>query len=426
MNIIKVKPLESWKSCAGLCIVCGIPLGLDPPRKMMKEGLDINDLVDDVEDEDDVKRGLEENFVRVSLFKFNLLGKMDACHIIDQYTFLKPKSSDAFKRALLENRSVIQALGGDLLQDAFKDGAYEKAADYCQRVAAKRVVPGCKTCNAAMNRSNAHADIVYRCFGPSSKLNIPELEDNTTKTGRVISKGNIVKKLIQQVALYYTLNRTGHWAPKEEDDIMTDAALWRCIAYLSMWGKDGGVRFGLIAIFYGAVYIFERLKLSELMLFTDWHMHVFRGFYMETYPMGSWFGMKHEEAIVMFDTTKKEGAKWCDTTRRQYLDVACDLHEIFFKKQHNSILKISQFKDILRMNVYDEKTLFIFLCKKCGPKDGINTLMNFFMTNFQNPRSVLLIARAERFIKDIKGPITKELSLMEGKLQKRITHGYDV
>jgi hypothetical protein len=310
MNIIKVKTLESWKSCAGLCLVCGIPLGLDPPRKMMKEGLDIDDIVDGAEDEDDVMRVREENFVRVSLFKFNLLGKMDACHVIDQYTFLKPKSSDAFKKALLENKSVIQALGGDLLQDAFKDGAYEKAADYCQRVAAKRVVPGCKSCNATMNRSNAHADIVYRCFGPSSKLNIPELEDNTTKTGRVISRGNVVKKLIQQVALFYSQNRSGEWRPKEEVDIMKEAALWRCIAYLSMWGKDGGVRFSLIAIFYGAVYMFERLNLSDLLLFTDWHLHVFRNFYMETYPKCTWFGMTQEEVAVKFNTTKKEGLKW--------------------------------------------------------------------------------------------------------------------
>ena len=416
MNIVRIKPLESWKSCAGLCMICGIPLGLEPSKKMMKEALDLDEIFDEEEDE----IALEENFVRVSLFKYNLLGKMDACHIIDQYTFLKPKQGDAFKKALQDNKPIIQALGGNLLQEAFKNEAYEKASDYCQRVAAKRVVPGCRACNTAMNRSNTHADIVYRCFGPSSALSIPELEDSTTKTGRVISKGNVIKKLIQQIAFYFTLNKEGAWEPKDEELIMSHAALWRCIANLCMWGKNGAVRFGLISIFYGAVYIFERLKLADIMLFTDWHLHVFRNFYMETYPEGTWFGMKQDEATVKFDTTRKDGMRWWDLVQNDYLNSACDSHEAFFTA-NISMPKISQFKDLLLLNVFDEKTLFIFLCKKCGPKDGIHTLMNFFLRNFQNPRSILLIARADRFIKEIRGTISKELSSSLRASTKEIT-----
>lgn len=419
MNIVRVKPLESWKSVAGLCLICGMPLGLTPTGKLSKEGFDqeyddtmFKAMSGDLEEEDgngDATSELEENFVRVSLFKYNLLGKMEACHIIDQYTFLKP---NIFKKALLENKRVIEAMGGKNLLDA--DAAFEKAADYCYRVAAKRVIPGCNVCNLTMNRANTHADIVYRCFEPTAKMNLPELEDSTTKTNRVISKGIVVKKLIQQVALYFNFEKkedgTIHWESKEESEIMPHAALWRCIANLSMWGKGSGtVRFGLVAVFYGAVYIFERLKMYDLMTFADWHLHVFRNFYIATYPPATWFGMTQQEAGVKFDTTKKEGLKWCEIVQGQYLDSACEVVDAFFKSEKVSMSKIEHFKNILLLHVHDERTLFIFLCRKCGAKGGINALMKFIMYNFENPRSILLLARVQAFIQDIKRPITKEL-----------------
>jgi hypothetical protein len=467
MNIIKLKPLESWKSSAGLCLICGIPMGLESDSKMSKESAALWDEEDELNDgKDTVSRheftnemmmkraleeepydgedtvslhhtnemmmmhapgeGLEENFIRVSLFKYNLLGKMEGCHILDKYTFLKPKDSAAFKKAMLDNRAVIEAMGGDLIHDAFHDGAFERAADYCQRVAAKRMVPGCRSCNAAMNRANAHADIVYRCFAPTAGLFIPELEDSTTKTGRVTSKGNVVKKLIQQIALFYTpcyadgtrssltkapttTTTITAWKAKDEAQIMQHAAIWRCVANLCLWGRSGTVRFALVAIFYGAVYMFERMKMADLMLFTDWHLHVFRNFYMATYPNGaSWFGMTQEQAAIRFDTTKKDGLRWCNHVIGSYLETACKSIEEFFRKQV-SLIKISQFKEMITTHVTDEKTLFLFLCQKCGPKEGIQTLMQYFLRNFEDPRSTLMQARAVRFIKEIKPLLSKEL-----------------
>jgi hypothetical protein len=446
MNIIKQKPLESWRSSAGLCLICGIPLGLDSDAKMSKEraaaeGEDLEQLQEQEEEAEDGVRneitislfanehltaateneGLEENFIRVSLFKYNLLGKMEGCHILDKYTFLKPKDTAAFKKALQDNKAVIEAMGGDLIHDAFQDGAFEKASDYCQRVAAKRMVPGCRSCNAAMNRANAHADIVYRCFAPTAGLFIPELEDNTTKTGRVISKGNVVKKLIQQIALFYspcyadgtskgnTTTAITAWKVKDEALIMQQAAIWRCVANLCLWGRSGTVRFALVAIFYGAVYMFERMKMADLMLFADWHLHVFRNFYMATYPPGaSWFGMTQQQAAIKFDTTRKDGVKWCEHIMGMFLHPACQMIEEFFRKQV-SLVKISQFKDMITTLVMDEKSLFIFLCRKCGPKEGIHTLMQYFLRNFDEPRTTLLQARAMRFIREIKPLLSKEL-----------------
>jgi len=136
MNLVAVKPLDVWKSCAGLCMLCGMPLGLEPRGKRMKENTwDEDDKRKDddhdgpsMEEEEEAALALrwneslalqrqeedmvvEENFVRVTLFKFGLLGSAESCHVIDQYTFLKEK--DVFLRALQEHKAMITALGMD-------------------------------------------------------------------------------------------------------------------------------------------------------------------------------------------------------------------------------------------------------------------------------------------------------------------------
>ena len=180
------------------------------------------------------------------------------------------------------------------------------------------------------------------------------------------------------------------------------------MANLAMWGKGGAVRFALVAVFYAAVYIYERMRLADLIGFTDWHLHVFRLYYTTAYPPATWFGMTQQEASVKFDTTRKDGLKWCDEITGKYMDVACEGLEGFFRTQVSQA-KISHFKNILLLHVHDERTLFLFLCRKCGAKEGINTLMKFFMYNFENPRAILMLARARAFMKEIARPITKEL-----------------
>ena len=115
MDLVKLKPLDVWKSAAGLCLICGMPLGLEAEGKNMKEALtDEADEEDHDEEEMDsaAQDKVRENFVRVALFQHNLLGSVEKCHIIDRYTFLK--GYEPFKKALKENSAVVEALGGDL------------------------------------------------------------------------------------------------------------------------------------------------------------------------------------------------------------------------------------------------------------------------------------------------------------------------
>ena len=383
MNIIKPKALDTWKSCAGLCVLCGTPLSLEKEGRRMKENLRDEDLVgqEEEQEEEQDSEHVQENFVRVMLFKYNLLGKVEKCHVIDRYTFLN--SWDGFQKALRENENIMLALGGNLGRDVDVQ-VFNKAADYCQRVAAKVVVPCCSQCNAAMNHSAAHADVVYRCFPPSAQLNLPELEDSLTKTGRVVSKGIVIKKLIQQVALYFNLQTKDQtWHARDEDEIMGLAALWRCVCNLCMWGRSATVRFRLIAIFYGSVYIYERLRLHDVMLFTDWHMHVFRCpsllkkgglgiiplhvcrvHYMEQHTPGTFFGMTHPRAAVTFNTTLKAGQVWCDVVR-EVLQRAADSVDIYFRDRV-VLAKIFAFKNLLTQQVNSEKGLFCFL-SRYGP-----------------------------------------------------------
>ena len=168
-----------------------------------------------------------------------------------------------------------------------------------------------------------------------------------------------------------------------EPEIMGLAALWRCVCNLCMWGRSATVRFRLIAIFYGSVYIYERLRLHDVMLFTDWHMHVFRCpsllkkgglgiiplhvcrvHYMEQHTPGTFFGMTHPRAAVTFNTTLKAGQVWCDVVR-EVLQRAADSVDIYFRDRV-VLAKIFAFKNLLTQQVNSEKGLFCFL-SRYGP-----------------------------------------------------------
>jgi len=471
MNVLKAKAIDTWKICSGLCVICGMPLSLELAGRRGRENsssgepsssssynedaallasfsdLKLNpDAPPEAEDsanyDTNNNEDLQENFVRVGLFKFHLLGSVENCHVIDKYTFLLQNVED-FQKELKKNETIIEALGGHLASDIQKTPQiYNKAADYCHRVAAKVVVPGCRACNAAMNRANFHADIVYRCFEPSSQLSFPELEDTISKTGKVRSKGVTTKKLIQQIAFYFrppSGNKEG-WNARDDSEIMLQAALWRCIANLCLWGKTGGVRFRLIATFYASIYIYEKLALKDLILFTDWHIHVFRVHYMQTYPHGSFFGMLVQSATMVFHPTAKNGVMWCEIVRNNYLNKAADDLDTFFNEKVD-MKKVLEFKEILNQHIHNEKNLFCLLsrfydlifsfetsylfitmtysnvyvmictlvCRKLGIAKGVAGIMSFFMYNFKDPQSSLLYNRGKMFSQEMKGQVKREM-----------------
>lgn len=408
MNITRLKPLDLWKSCSGLCLICGTPMAIEMERKLVKENYDeaaLPDVDDDAEDgmhsNDEL---VQENFVRVGLFRFNLLGKMDRCHLIDAYTFLG--TLDAFLKALQECRHVVQLLGGDFEKDIRDNTAmFDKASDYCQRVANKVLMPGCKACNLVMSRPNAHGDIVYRCFSRTAELNVPELEDSMSRT---IKKGNKIKHVLQQIALYFDYDEERKkWRARDDSEIMPLASLWRCVANLCLWGKGGMARYRLVAIFYAAVILYERLLLKDTMLFVDWHTHVFRLFYMREVPEGTFFGIDHSKAAITFNTTRKAGPIWCSVVEH-HLASARDKLETFLATSV-SMRQVLRFKNTIISHVNSEKALFCYLCQRAGVRNGIRAIMSFYLYNFKDARSMLLYKRGKLFTEDMILAVRREL-----------------
>jgi hypothetical protein len=347
----------------------------------------------------------QENFVRVGLFRYNLLGKMDKCHVIDVYTFLSSGGRNEFLKTLREHSKLVSDLGGNLIRDLeLEPSIYEKAADYCQRVGNKVLVPGCKACNLVMARDVTHSDAVFRCYPQSAGLNVPELEDNS----RQLKKGNAMKRLLQQIALYFKLDSSsGYWSAREEGEVMPLLSLWRCVANLCMWGKGGLARYRLVAVFYAGVMLYERLRMKDTMLLVDWHMHVFRVFYMQEVPACTFFGMQHAQVAVTFDTTRKSGLVWCELLE-QHMQWAHDKLETFMRTSVN-MRQVARFKDAVSLYVTTEKSLFHYLCKRAGVRGGVEAIMSFYMYNFKDPRAKMLQTRGQLFIKDMIREVGRDM-----------------
>jgi hypothetical protein len=415
MNIVRLKGVDVWRSVAGVCLLCGQPLGIEPPRSKVLESFEA---AQEEEEEDEAEPSeAYENFVRVALFKYKLLGSSESCHVIDRYTHLPPTLQD-FLKVLHQQRRVVAALGGDLAGDLKADpGLFDKAADYCQRVAAKVVVPGCRACNVAMLRTNTHADIVYRCFPPSAGLSFPELEDSQTKEGRVVSRGIQTKKVVQQIALYFrppAAGEGGGWTARDDHEIMPLACLWRCIANLCMWGRDGMARYRVVAVFYASMWLYERLALRDLMPFIEWSVHVFRPFYMEAYAvkedMPTFFGMERRTAAVTFNAQLKAGPVWCEVLQELLTTKPKDAVEAYLRDRV-CLRSVARFRSMLDLHVHDERSLFCYLSQTTGSHaKAVESIMSLFMFNFNDPKSQLLHVRGRLFSREICLQMGKQLN----------------
>ncbi len=181
------------------------------------------------------------------------------------------------------------------------------------------------------------------------------------------NKANNARKVIQQIALYFDyFPSTEKWAPKPSHRLLLDASLWRCLAFLNMWATSGCVnqRSRLIAVFYASFYIYTCIGDSAMMRFEDWHTRVWRQFCMTTYESGSFLGYNHMATPI---DTRVVVARLQHVAKQMTL-VVCE----------DTVPGMSQ--------VYDERTLFEFMCAKKGAAFGTDRLLTFFTYNFKNIR----------------------------------------
>jgi hypothetical protein len=205
------------------------------------------------------------------------------------------------------------------------------------------------------DKTYEHTMAVYKNFAVTEACENAEMEERS-------NKANNARKVIQQIALYFDyFPSTEKWAPKTSHRLLLDASLWRCIAFLNMWSISGCVsqRSRLIAVFYASFYIYT---CAGMMRFEDWHARVWRQFCIENYESGSFLGYSHMAHPI-------------------------DTRVVVARLQHVSKqIAMVVCEDIPRglSQVYDERTMFDFMCAKKGADYGTDRLLKFFSYNFKN------------------------------------------
>ena len=406
-------------------MICGQPMGILKRSNSYKNSRDYTEMDDEIGDA--VGNEMEsllltpECPIRQVMFAHNILGVRQNCHLVDQYTFLKkPKQSTSFKEIFEKNKSKLieidqafATFADDIykpLSDSTTKTPYDDAEATCKRVADSTTISACALCNKAMARESMHINAVYRCFSVTKDTNIPELEANSQDSIRV-------KKLIQQIALYFQPNitiapsdpkkkkspvadtdakpRIVKWKAKTGENLLLDGALWRCIAHLCAWGQTNQFRFRLIAVFHAAHYLYQTSSLNGSLSIEDWHMHLFRDFYMKMFPNPhTWFGMNQMEAATRFDISQKWGDEWMSFITAKLQIVGINMENMYFKKD---LTKISQFKDKVVRYVSNEQSLLNFFCSKEEAEHGLNRLLLFFKYNIGSPGEVILVQNCKVF-----------------------------
>ena len=429
-----LKNSQLWAQAVGCCIVCGTPMSLRSARRVAKEGsADTTAQRQQDPDEDDTEDTsssplLEESNIRVALFRFNLLGDMHDSHVVDKYTMIT--SAAAFQKRLESEAKLLADIDAEgLLADitTLRPGAAAtdlgRAVALCLRVVDRTKVAACSACNFAMKRENAHAAVTYRCFPNTAAKHIAELEDRS-QLEKAKSKGNTLKKLVQQIAFYFdppeaeppepgdaagaagAAARRGHWAVKDERDMFMDAAIYRCIANLCLWVAQLDPRFRMIAVFYAAWYVYHAQH-HRTYDFMTWHVHVFRDFYMDRYPNPTgWFGIALPQATRAFDERRQEGLAWVSTVRTRLDTFAAALQQHELSVLDHGV--VERFRAAAARSVVNEKTLLVFACRKHAIPDSLRAILRLLIYNVDDPLCDLLRTRVGRFLDEACAILQRE------------------
>ena len=311
---------DAWRKQHGVCVVCGQPLA----SPQYNQALDGRILMVGQEDaavfsaamDSDGRLLTEECPVRMALARFNALGNYQAAHIVDDYTLMEDGRRASSLRADFKKYQDVLVAAHPKAMTLFSSQVlgkqpealrlYDEGATLGKRIITDLTVGACGRCNMAMNRPQAHATAVYRCFAVTRDSNVPALEGTQ-------ASATTVKKVLQQVALFYQLDEAS-WRVKTEKRMLLNATAWRCIAHLAEWGvapMGGGSRQRMVALFHASYYVYlSSMSSVSRMDFATWHTHVWRDFYMARHPSSTFLGMHQAEVARFVDFTRKDGARW--------------------------------------------------------------------------------------------------------------------
>ncbi len=345
MSAEKQRRINRWRSGNGVCYVCGTCLQAPAPYQPS----------------DDAPVIAEVCNIRLCLLRYGALADYEEAHVLDNYTFLKGRrdASTTFEKELgLYYDSHIKALN-PIAFEKFKvalPSIFGAAVVNMQRSVADCTVPACLACNKAMVKTYDHTMAVYKSFNVTANCASAEMEGHT-------NKANNARKVIQQIALYFEHTADGDWIAKPPHKILTDSALWRCMAFLNLWRAGQGQRMRLIAMFYASFYIYHTVGGGEYR-FEEWHTKIWRPFCMKTFKSGSFLGFTYMPSPI------SERVVFARLT-----DIATRVALIMLDDQPASTSMTS---------AVDEKTLMRALCGTNGTRFGTERLFQFLEYNF-NP-----------------------------------------
>jgi hypothetical protein len=190
------------------------------------------------------------------------------------------------------------------------------------------------------------------------------------------------KKLLEQIALYFAWDG-GKWTAKNDDQLLLDTSLWRCIAHIYSWGRTASFRSRLVALFHAANYVYLKSTYRGLVSLEDWHIHIFQPFYMQHYAASSWFGLEQGEAGATFDLARKEGEHWVDYVQGKLEKIVLPAVETWAETEI-AISNIQSFKDKISVKVGSEREMVEVAAQKRGVVKGLENLYMFYIFNIKD------------------------------------------
>ena len=369
--------VEAWRKQQGGCLICGQPVAAPQFSLAVGGRIQVDENDDVLAMDSDGRLLTEECPVRLCLLRFNALATYHAAHIVDEYTLLpEERGARGFRDDFRKHEAVLLQAHPQAMR-LFKEQVlttplFEEAVALGKRMVQTRTVCACARCNMAMKREQAHATAIYRCFSVTRHSHVPGLEGSQAKV-------TAAKKLIQQIALYFTpvwdSQSVQTWTVKTDQQLLLDAALWRCIAHLQEWGQapvGGGVRQRLVAIFHASHYVY--LSSSSAMLqgrmdWATWHMRVWRPFYMARYGAPTFFGMRQSEVARLFDFAFQAGERWEETLRAR-LSAVVDALETQTDEDARLLSAMRLEEELSGASIADERDMLRFLTRRRDARVG--------------------------------------------------------
>ena len=338
----------------------------------------------------------EETPVRQVLFRFHMLSEMNNSHMLEKYTFLPEYSTTiatVFDNALLKVFSPPK-------NKKMEEKVYREAYARCMASCAENTIPACRPCNLAMTKVSPQMLVAIRCGAHTkdlawsslmkhrngNELLQQEADDVVAKDKPTLTR---LRKTLQQIALYFDFDGQ-NWVPKPTRNLLMDAYLWRCVVQLGVWcAKEDEFRARACAVMYLAFLVFYSTPWAQRFEFIDWHIHVFRRFYMSTYAENTFAGYPCVQLKALFSDTWEDAQRWCKFVQATQAEVASRLLQQATTVRNP--MEVQELNTLLLQEVSDEQTLLVFLRRQTrSEKAATKQFFHYMEYNVRSSHTKLL------------------------------------